>query len=710
MRLLMYIILLLTSFKGVAQNFSSEEQHQIDSLNQVIANPNSPDTSLAGSCVALSEILYVSNIDTLKSLCEKAKFIAEKALKANPIGQTKKSLLTHLGGALNNIGYVYGQQGDISKALEYYHKSLKIQEEIGCKVGIATSFNNIGFIYQNQGDFPKALEYFHKSLKIDEEIGNKKGIASVLNNIGLIFYNLGDIPKALEYWHKSLKIQEEIVNKKGIAASLNNIGAIYKDQDDLPKALEYFHKSLKIDEEIGNKGGKASRLNNIGLIYYDQGDLTKALEYYHKSLKIQEEIGDKEGVARSLNNIGLIYYDQGDLPKALEYYHKSLKIQEEIGYQKGIARSFHNIGGVEFQKGNTSGIAAAKQYFLKSLEIALELGSPELISGASGLLSKTYEKQGKGMLALEMHKLHIQMRDSIKNEATLKASIQQETKYAYEKVQAVKDAEHDKQLAIEKEAKAKQQVITYATGGGLGLVAIFLLFVMNRLKVTRKQKVIIEEQKQESEKLLLNILPAEIASELKVKGYADAQLIQHVTVLFTDFKGFTALSEILSPQDLVSEINVCFSAFDHIMGKHNIEKIKTIGDAYMAAGGLPTANDTHAIDVVRAALEIQEFMLDLAEKKKAKNEPFFEIRIGVHTGPVVAGIVGVKKFQYDIWGDTVNTASRMESSGGVGKVNISELTYEIVKNRNEYTFENRGKIEAKGKGLLEMFFVEKVKL
>jgi adenylate cyclase len=699
MRLFIYIILFLISFNGVAQNFSAEEQHQIDSLNQVIANPDSHDTTVAMTYFEIVNYYYLSNPDTAIVICKKAEVLSER------INYNKGAATS-----LHNIGIVYNNQGDLPKALEYFHKSLKIGEEIGDKGVIATSLNSIGFIYDMQGVLPKALEYYSKSLKIREEIGDKSGIANSLNNIGYVYKNQGDIPKALEYWHKSLKIYEEIGDKEGIATSLNNIGYVYENQGDIPKALENYHKSLKIYEEIGDKSGIATSLNNIGYVYDNQGDMPKALEYYHESLKIQEEIGYKDGIANSLNNIGYVYSTQGDIPKALEYYHKGLKIHEEIGDKSGIANSLNNIGNIEFEKGNTSGIAAAKQHFLKSLEIAQELGYPSLISNASSRLSIVYEKQGKGMLALEMHKLHIQMRDSIKNEATLKASIQQETKYAYEKVQAIKDAEHDKQLAIEKEAKAKQLVITYATGGGLGLVAIFLLFVMNRLKVTRKQKVIIEEQKQESEKLLLNILPAEIASELKVKGYADAQLIQHVTVLFTDFKGFTALSEILSPQDLVSEINVCFSAFDHIMGKHNIEKIKTIGDAYMAAGGLPTANDTHAIDVLRAALEIQEFMLDLAEKKKAKNEPFFEIRIGVHTGPVVAGIVGVKKFQYDIWGDTVNTASRMESSGGVGKVNISESTYEIVKNRNEYTFETRGKIEAKGKGLLEMFFVEKVKL
>ena len=203
---------------------------------------------------------------------------------------------------------------------------------------------------------------------------------------------------------------------------------------------------------------------------------------------------------------------------------------------------------------------------------------------------------------------------------------------------------------------------------------------------------------------MLNILPHEVAEELKAKGSADAQLIDEVTVLFTDFKGFSQLSEKLSPKELVAEINECFSAFDHIMEKHSVEKIKTIGDAYMAAGGLPTANNTHAENVVNAALEIQTFMQEHKAKKLAANELFFEIRIGVHTGPVVAGIVGVKKFAYDIWGDTVNTASRMESSGEVGKVNISGTTYELVKNK--FTCVHRGKVQAKGKGEIDMYFVE----
>jgi adenylate cyclase len=311
-------------------------------------------------------------------------------------------------------------------------------------------------------------------------------------------------------------------------------------------------------------------------------------------------------------------------------------------------------------------------------------------------LSEAYRLRGNYKEAIENIDNYHAIKDSIFSKENNKKILEQGMKYEYEKKAALAKADQEKKDALAMKELQKQKLVRNGFIGGFAVVLLFagvFFGQRNRIKQGKKQ----------SDELLLNILPAEVAEELKTKGRTEAKLIDEVTVLFTDFKGFTQLSEKLSPQALVSEINDCFSAFDHIMQKYGVEKIKTIGDSYMAAGGLPTPNKTHPDDVVRAALEIQKYMHEHKLRKESAGELFFEIRIGVHTGPVVAGIVGVKKFQYDIWGDTVNTASRMESSGGVGKVNISGATYELVKDK--FNCEYRGEIDAKGKGELKMYFV-----
>jgi len=215
----------------------------------------------------------------------------------------------------------------------------------------------------------------------------------------------------------------------------------------------------------------------------------------------------------------------------------------------------------------------------------------------------------------------------------------------------------------------------------------------------------LQKEKELSEELLLNILPYETTIELKANGFAKAKDYNIVTVLFTDFKNFTEFSEGLSSHKLVAEIDYYYRAFDNIVSKFGIEKIKTIGDSYMCASGLPVEKESHAHDAVMAALEMRDFVENEKILRKETGKPFFEIRIGLNSGPVIAGIVGIKKFAYDIWGDTVNVASRMESSCIAGKVNISDSTYSLVK--DDFDCTSRGKIDAKNKGLIDMYYVEK---
>ncbi|MDZ4205113.1 MAG: adenylate/guanylate cyclase domain-containing protein [Bacteroidales bacterium] len=250
----------------------------------------------------------------------------------------------------------------------------------------------------------------------------------------------------------------------------------------------------------------------------------------------------------------------------------------------------------------------------------------------------------------------------------------------------------------------RQKVIMNATGLIGFLILLLAIGLYNRYRYIRKTKRIIENEKLRSEKLLLSILPFEIAEELKDKGAATPKKYDIVSVLFTDFVGFTKIAERLNPDQLVAELNTRFLEFDRIIVKHGLEKIKTIGDSYMCAGGIPIANTHNAVDIVKAGIEIKEYMDRVKIKREANGEDYWELRIGIHTGKVIAGVVGKNKFAYDIWGDAVNIASCMETSGIPGKVNISGATYEHIK--GQFICSYRGKVSAKNKGKIDMYIVE----
>lgn len=551
-----------------------------------------------------------------------------------------------------------------------------------------------GITFSFRGDFNLAAKYINLSLQGSKAIGDKAGISENHIVLGAMFEEQDDYPQAIENYNKALSIDEEIGNKEGIAMSLNNIGNIYFTQDNIERALEYYEKALAIDQELGIQLGVSTELINIASINKRLGNMGVALEYAERAYELMMQIGDYEGVPNALDLIGDIYKLEGNLEQAMISFEKSMEISTDFGNPRGVAISYVNIGFLKLTKGN---FFQAIENCLKARQLAEEIGLLQVQSSACRCLHKSYKSQGQSDKALYYYEEMIELRDKMYNEENTQKLTRLEMQYEFDKKEAEAKAEQDKKDAIAQKEIQRQKLVRNAFISGFIAVLLFaFVFFVQRNKISK--------EKERSEELLLNILPEETAKELKEKGSADAQLIEQVTVLFTDFKGFTAISEKLSPKALVKDLHECFSAFDRICGKYGIEKIKTIGDAYMAAGGLPTPNQTHAQDVVKAALEIAAFV-ELGKQRKIENgEPFFEIRVGVHTGPVVAGIVGIKKFQYDIWGDTVNTASRMESSGAVGKVNVSQSTYDILKENSAFAFESRGKIAAKGKGEIEMYF------
>ncbi|NND78054.1 MAG: tetratricopeptide repeat protein [Flavobacteriales bacterium] len=541
-----------------------------------------------------------------------------------------------------------------------------------------------------------------KLVEFSNERNYALGKATGVYNQGVSHYVQSNYPKALRYFQQCLNIYKSINSYKGISSSINNIGNIYSVQGDYNKSLELYFQSEMIAEEAQDEVGKGYVWSNIGNIYYELGDHDRSFDYYQKSLSILEEAGDQRGIAMALGGIALYYQSKEDYPVALDYMDQCIKIFQALDNQTEVAAGLAMVGNIHQMQGNYQ---VALENCDQALLIAEKLKVLNRRKDACECLYNTYKAMGNGNQALVyLEKLNV-LSDSMNQEEIAKKLQQME----FQKemlADSIATAEEKRivEVAHQKEVRQKNRTRNILAVSGL-LAFLVAGGFYSRWRYVRKSRDIISKEKDRSENLLLNILPAEIAEELKEKGEAQARDFEMVSILFTDFKGFTEASAKLSAAKLVEEINTCFKAFDAIAGKYNVEKIKTIGDSYMAAGGLPVPDDSATKKTVLAALEMQAFIIDRKASRDKEGLPAFSMRVGIHTGSVVAGIVGVKKFQYDIWGDTVNTASRIESNGEAGKVNISQATYEILKNDPDFAFESRGKIEAKGKGEMEMWFV-----
>lgn len=438
------------------------------------------------SCVFIilfGQIVFAQNTDSLK--------LALKQVKQDT---TRIKLLKEIGEAesIFRIGYWDTLRNECEKLLVKCPPS----EKLFYQKQLSNALNNIGYVADEQGDMQKALEYYNKSLKIQEAIHDKVGLARSLNNIGTIYDNFGDITKTLEYFHKSLKVREDIHDEKGVAACLNNIGLVYFKQKFFSKASASYFKALKILEKINNIDFKAIVLANIGLVYKEQQNYESALNYFQRARLLQESINDKFNLFATLNNIGTVYEKQQNYTLALEYFNKNLALSETLNYKKGIAVSLYNISDVSFKTGNISEAQVKGQL---SLQLFQELGFPEHISNVSHLLSEIYEKKGNYKDAYTMQVLYKKMADSTNNDVNRKALIQRDLQYTYEKkviADSLKVDEERKVFGVKMKHEKSQRYYLY---GGLALLLLFSGFIFNRFKVTQKQNVIINNQKLEVE-------------------------------------------------------------------------------------------------------------------------------------------------------------------------------------------------------------------
>ncbi|MBK9249095.1 MAG: tetratricopeptide repeat protein [Ignavibacteria bacterium] len=510
----------------------------------------------------------------------------------------------------------------------------------------------------------EALEVAELILAGAKEAGSKRDEAIGCRVIGYVHRARRNHPAVLEYFHRALTLSEEIGDRELICRSLNDVGAVYCDNvEDYTKALDMFSRALAIGEELGINYQIAASLENIGVVYTKSGMYDQALEWCGKALAIAEELGSISRAANMTGNIGVLYYYLGDYSRAMEFFIRSLAMYKEQGNKAFIALQLGNIGEIySLPKFDGYDPAKAEEYLMKAIAQNEEIGI------------KPWD-QYRALAEMERHEKRWENSDTYfrKYHQLEKESSTIEIKKKAEEMEREKQAaEREKILSVERE----------------------------RSDVTTK--------------ILHQVLPPSIADRL-IKGEKVADYFSQVSILFADIVGFTPIASKMPARKVLAFLNYVFGEFDRIIEKHGCEKIKTIGDGYMAVAGAPIECPDHAERIARAAVEMMgDIQLPEDIRSSLPKDAKFNIRIGINIGPAFGGIVGEKRFVYDIYSDAVNTAARMESHGEPGKIHVSEEFAFHLQNRMDMMgddlggiiFEEREEIEIKGKGMMKTYFLE----
>ena len=599
----------------------------------------------------------------------------------------------------NIMGIVERRSDEYNKAVENYQSALEINRQIGDSVSIARNLNNLSICYQELGDYYNAFNALNTSKEIRLVLKDTLGLANVYLNLGNGYFDISDFESAYENYFKASELYKSINNESRLISSLFNLGLVYQELDEFDKALNYYNDALLHAIESGDDEFMGIIYQNIGNLYGSKDDVTTSINYHRKAEEIYDTLQSWDQLAEVHLNMGLQYLHSNELDSAELYLYKSYDYVKNNASINDYINLIIELGHYHTLKGDYN---KARGFLTQSVKLAESTDYLILASAANKYLYELYQKTKNHNKAIQHLERYHMFKDSIdRNEQErnienhrLRLDInKQETQIA------LLNKENELK-SLEVERAANQQKLFLVLLAFMALLAGGGLFLY---QFTRKKNLAISKAKERSDNLLLNILPDETAEELKNFGKVKTKRYDLTTVLFTDFVNFTKSFDHQNSEDVVKSVDYYFSAFDKIVEAHNIEKIKTIGDAYMCVGGLPIADDDNALRVVKAAVEIMAFVQDCFENPKDGIIPF-DIRIGINSGPVVAGVVGLHKFQYDIWGDSVNIAARMESAGEPGKINISETTYNLVKDHFKCSY--RGEKDLKNKGLMKMYYIE----
>lgn len=652
------------------------------------------------------------------------------------------------------MGEAYQQNLQLDSALIFFKKAGKFYRETGNFPRQISNIKLLAEVYEQQNNCQKALE---QNLTI-QQLLTKKGaklLPTTANNIGYNYHCLQNFELAIENFKQAenlCELEECSIDKTALQA---NLSIAYFNNSDFNNGLRHLEKAINLAKSDKNLEKVAELTHLKATVFFQRKDFYQAQIFNQDAIRLSKKNNFSKVLQDSYQLAARIYQELYEFEPALEFYEKhlslkdSLLLEERLRQQELLQQQFflersekeiklllvnqkvQDLSIRELERQQSILRLQAEKLSLESNRKENELSLLRQEQEIKEERLKTQELEAarsKQQLLLTRQQLDAAEKDRSIAELRQKEEAQQRAIAEQEAQQKERDAEIENlknlqeidRLAI-KEQEARSQLFLSIGFGLLAILGLILFGFLNARKKSRqlaqqnkeieaqKSEIeqshnLIEEERTKSENLLLNILPAETAKELKEKGVATPQLYENVSVLFTDFIGFTHISKKMPPAEVIQELNTCFLAFDEIIEEHNLEKIKTIGDAYMCAGGVPKKDPKSANNAIKAALKMQQYIEKRYAQKTAAGKNYWQMRVGIHCGNVVAGVVGSKKFAYDIWGDTVNLASRMENSSKAGRVNISATTYEKVK--EDFDCEFRGVVEVKNRGKVGMYFVE----
>ncbi|MBS1561782.1 MAG: tetratricopeptide repeat protein [Bacteroidetes bacterium] len=579
--------------------------------------------------------------------------------------------------AITCMGACHQFMGSFDAAAAYMRQALAMHERANNKRGIATNTGNLGNLLVVAGQYEEALQCFTSALSVHQEIEDRDGVARTLGNIGNLYKETENYTEAMRYYEEALALYHELEDPAGIGRVVGSIGGTYLALGKYPESLEAYQKALTQFEELGDRRRIARTTTNIGIIYKQLHDYHTCQQLFAEALDMFEKIADQEAIAHVSGNIGECYLEQNEYDEAYTWLTRAIEQTRRVGNRRDESHFVANVIEVCLKLGRideartlleenehlTTDIPTIRVSFLQWHAALAALDGNKYHQHE--LLEQALEIADRYLLSAKQMDLHRALRDLYRERGDLQAYIRHD--------------DHYEKLLIAMQGEMQQRRLAVAM-------------------VERK----ISQERRESERqraLLHNTLPAHIAERLLKDESTVADLHENVGILFLDIVAFTSVASDMEPRHLVDLLNGVFSICDDIAQQYALTKIKTIGDAYLAVSGLSDASQHHVSSLAHAAVDIQ---------RRLQRQDLV-VRIGLHCGPVIAGVIGKERLQYDIWGDAVNVAARMEQTCEPGRIQCSEAMAEQLLHADAGSALNvqlRGEMEIKGKGRMRTYWLE----